>query len=138
MLDTRAMPLVAMAVWTVAVVGTRETIALSMRSPIRCNASSSSPCPPRALLAPLHTSSNLNGDGCAAGTTTPANEQILFRAHTAGYYNYLNPAMIKASDTVVLAFAEVSFKHNLLTLDLTVSIIAHKSVTDSLQLQMIH
>jgi hyaluronoglucosaminidase len=43
---------------------------------------------------------------CEAATTTLPNETILYRAHTHGYFNYLNPALLKASDSVVLAFAE--------------------------------
>ena len=44
--------------------------------------------------------------GCEAATSTLPNETIVFRAHTHGYYNYLNPALLAVSDSVVLVFAE--------------------------------
>lgn len=44
--------------------------------------------------------------GCEADTSTLPNETIVFRAHTHGYYNYLNPALLRVSDSVVLMFAE--------------------------------
>ena len=72
-----------------------------------------------------------DGSGCEAATTTSGpTEQILFRAHTNAHYNYvsaatvsppsplatrseaerccqqLNPALLSASEEVVLAFAE--------------------------------
>eukprot|EP01052_Picozoa_sp_SAG31_P062068 SAG31_NODE_21087_length_558_cov_0.906318_1_plen_136_part_01 len=43
---------------------------------------------------------------CEAATSTLPNETILFRAHTHGYYNYLNPALLQVSQSVVLIFAE--------------------------------
>lgn len=43
---------------------------------------------------------------CEASTATLPNETIIFRAHTHGYYNYLNPALISVSDSVMLVFAE--------------------------------
>ena len=39
---------------------------------------------------------------CEAATSTLPNETILFRAHTHGYYNYLNPALLQVSQSVVL------------------------------------
>jgi hypothetical protein len=44
--------------------------------------------------------------GCEAATSTLPNETIVYRAHTHGYFNYLNPAVLAVSDSIVLVFAE--------------------------------
>eukprot|EP01052_Picozoa_sp_SAG31_P014383 SAG31_NODE_891_length_11186_cov_6.643366_8_plen_463_part_00 len=72
--------------------------------PPQCRRSVISPFTPLESV-PLKSDDVVPG-GCDAAASTLPNETIVFRAHTHGYFNYLNPALLAVSDSVVLAFAE--------------------------------